>query len=254
MSLFYEFNIFKHYSKVLQVVSKKSSLFPYHFSLALHTNQNPYQIMQNRSIIEEYFERYAPLNYVLANQTHSNNVKIIETPQTLGWREAKSAVDNCDALITNISSTLLGVLSADCVPILIYDSKNHVVSAVHAGWKGTKNKIVIKTLFEMKKRYNSNASDMIIGIAPCIHKCCYEVGEEVAKNFSDMPKSFKKKENGKYMLDLAYINKQQLLSVGVLGQNIEVSNVCTACQVDSYFSYRKENGCNGRFMSLIGLK
>jgi len=62
MSFFYQFNIFKHYRKVLHVVTKKSKLFPYHFSVALHTNQNPYQILQNRSMIEEYFERYSPLN------------------------------------------------------------------------------------------------------------------------------------------------------------------------------------------------
>jgi len=149
---------------------------------------------------------------------------------------------------------MLGVVTADCVPILMYDSKNHVVSAVHAGWKGTKDKIVIKTLFEMRKKYNSNPADIIVGIAPAIGKCCYEVDEDVAKYFFDISQSFKKKENNKYMLDLPYINQQQLLSVGVLGQNIELSNICTACNVDNFFSYRKEKGCSGRFMSLIGLK
>ena len=254
MSLFYEFNIFKHYPKVLHVVTKKSSSFAYHFSVALHTHQQPYQILQNRSMIEEYFERYAPLNYVLANQTHSHNIATIDDSVTQGWKELKSAVNDCDALITDQSSTLLGILTADCVPILMYDSKNHIVSAVHAGWKGTRDKIVLKTLLKMREKYSTNPADVLVGIAPAIGKCCYEVGEEVAQHFFDMPKSLKKKENGKYMLDLAYINQQQLLNVGVEGQNIEQSNICTACQVDDFFSYRKENKCNGRFMSIIGLK
>jgi len=254
MSLFYEFNIFKHYPKVLHVVTKKSAQFPYHFSVALHTHQQPYQILQNRSMIEEYFERYSPLHYVLAKQTHSHNIKTVDTPKTQGWKEFKSAIDDCDALITDKRQIMLGVLTADCVPILMYDSKNHIISAVHAGWKGTKDKIVLKTLLQMKQKYHTNPADVLVGIAPAIGECCYEVGEEVAQHFFDMPKSFKKKTNGKYMLNLAYINQQQLLNVGVEGQNIEQSNICTACHTEEYFSYRKEKGCNGRFMSIIGLK
>jgi copper oxidase (laccase) domain-containing protein len=93
---------------------------------------------------------------------------------------------------------------------------------------------------------------MIAGIAPSIGKCCYEVGIDVAQHFFDIPEGYSKKGE-KYMLDLPYINKYQLLEIGLLEENIELSGVCTACEVDAYFSYRKEQGCSGRFMSMIGM-
>ena len=91
-------------------------------------------------------------------------------------------------------------------------------------------------------------------VAPSIGRCCYEVGEDVAKHFFDTPEGFTQKGD-KFMLDLPYINKYQLLLMSDLKEsNIEMSGVCTACEVEEYFSYRKEQGCSGRFMSMIGMK
>jgi len=145
------------------------------------------------------------------------------------------------------------VLTADCVPVLLYDKEKEVIAAVHAGWKGTKAQIVFKTVQKMKEVYGSDPKDIIVGIAPSIGRCCYEVGEEVAQHFFDTPEGFDTK-GSKYMLDLPYINEQQLLNASILEENIEMSNICTACEVEHFFSYRREQGCSGRFMSMIGMK
>jgi copper oxidase (laccase) domain-containing protein len=104
----------------------------------------------------------------------------------------------------------------------------------------------------MQKEFNSNPVDIIAGVAPSIGRCCYEVDWGVAQYFQEYNNAFDK-IGDKYMLDLPYINKSQLLKAGLQEKNIELSNICTACEVDRYFSYRKENGCSGRFMSMIGM-
>jgi len=127
---------------------------------------------------------------------------------------------------------------------LVYEINHHLFQ---------KQMIVAKTVLKMKEVYGCNPENIIAGIAPSIGACCYEVGEDVAEHFFGISEGVTKKED-KYMLDLAYINKYQLLRCGLKEENIEMSDICTACEVDKYFSYRKEQGCSGRFMSMIGLK
>jgi len=250
---FYRFENLREYPSLLHAVSQKSVAYPFAFSLALHTGEEPEKIISNRTLLSETLGSKNTLHYVVANQTHSDNIKIITELENRGWKESIDAVENCDALITNLPNLILTILTADCVPILLYDTKKKVVAAVHAGWKGTKAEIVKKTVKKMQSEFGCEAKDIVAGIAPSIGACCYEVGEDVAEHFFHLPKSFKKKDD-KYMLDLPYINQQQLLNAGLKGENIEMSHICTACEVTQYFSYRKEKGCSGRFMSMIGLK
>jgi copper oxidase (laccase) domain-containing protein len=105
----------------------------------------------------------------------------------------------------------------------------------------------------MKEVYGSDPKDIIAGIAPSIGSCCYEVGSDVAQHFFDTPEGLSSKGE-KYMLDLPHINQQQLLNAGVIAEHIEMSHICTACEVEQFFSYRKEQGCSGRFMSMIAMK
>jgi len=231
------------------LVTQKEPTAPYSFSLALHTNEEPSQILKNRNLLKEYFPK---MNFVVANQTHSSNIHIVTKSQEIGWQKLEEAIEDCDALITNQPNIMLTILTADCVPILLLDPKQKVVSAIHAGWKGTEQEIVFKTVEKMKEKFNSNPSDIIAGVAPSIGKCCYEVDWNVAQHFENIENAYEK-IGEKYMLDLPYINKSQLLKAGLKEENIELSNVCTACEVEHYFSYRKENGCAGRFMSMIGI-
>ena len=250
---FYRFKCFEKYNDLLHAVTNKSTGHPYHFSLALHTGENEEEIIQNRNSIAALLKSNKDLHFIVADQTHSDHIKIISKKETKGWESLENAIEDCDALITNEKEIVLTILTADCVPVLLYDSEKKVIAAVHAGWKGTKAKIVAKTVLKMNEVYGCDPENIMAGIAPSIGSCCYEVGEDVAKHFFDTAKGYVQVED-KYMLDLPYINKYQLLEVGIKEENIEMSDICTACEVDRYFSYRKEQGCSGRFMSMIGLK
>jgi YfiH family protein len=250
---FYRFKYFDKYDNLMHAVTNKSTLFDYDLSLALHTGEDENKIIANRELVAKKLSSSNELTFIVANQTHSINVKVIKKKETKGWQSSKDAIEDCDALVTNLKNVVLSILTADCVPILLYDTKKDVIAAVHAGWKGTQGKIVEKTIAKMQDEFDCNVKDIVAGVAPSIGKCCYEVGIDVAEHFFDTPKGFKQ-IGEKYMLDLPYINKKQLLDASLSLENIEMSEVCTACEVDSYFSYRKEQGCSGRFMSMIGLK
>jgi len=250
---FYRFTHFQKCPSILHAVSKKSAIRPYVFSLALHTGEDAKKIVSNRALIANALSSDKTLHFIVANQTHSEHIKIIRDTKTQGWIEHKDAIEDCDALISNVSAVVLGILTADCVPTLLYDKEKQVVAAIHAGWKGTKEEITFKTVQKMKLHFGCDAKNIIAGIAPSIGSCCYEVSEEVAKHFYSYPKSLMIRGD-KYMLDLPYINQKQLINAGLEKKNIEMSEICTSCEVRDYFSYRKENGCSGRFISMIGLK
>jgi hypothetical protein len=249
MKNIYTFKQFNKYPNIVHLITQKDTLQPYQFSLALHTQENPVEILKNRAYFKE---KYPHMNFIVANQTHSDNIHLIKMQKESGWEKLENAIKNCDALITNQKNIMLTILTADCVPILLFDPIQNAIGAVHAGWKGTQQEIVKKTVKKMQNEFNSKPSNLIVGIAPSIGKCCYEVDSNVAQHFEKIKNSYTQKEN-KYMLDLSLINQTQLIHAGVKEKNIELSNICTACEVDQYFSYRKEKGCSGRFMSMIGL-
>jgi len=249
---FYRFLSFENYPGCIHAVTTKRSLEPYVFSLALHTGEDKASIIDNRKKVSSLLGLSDDINFIVANQTHSEHIKVITEKETKGWDGVEDAVADCDALITHKKGIVLTILTADCVPVLLYDKEKEVVAAVHAGWKGTKAQIVAKTVLKMKNIYGCDPTKIIVGIAPSIGRCCYEVDGDVAEYFFDTPEGFTH-VGEKFMLDLPFINKKQLLDVGVSESNIEMSDVCTACEVERFFSYRKEQGCSGRFMSMIGL-
>jgi hypothetical protein len=184
-----------------------------------------------------------------------------------------------DASATNRHGLLVAVQTADCVPILLADLKKRAVAAVHAGWRGTLQRIVAKAIGKMQMQYGSRPADMFAAIGPSIGGCCYEVGTEVASEFrsqfSNAPDWFDELRTGdepnplqwlnmappghqpppkNVLLDLRKANRAQLLDAGLREQNIAVSDLCTACHRDLFFSYRKEAGTTGRLMSVIGIR
>ena len=184
-----------------------------------------------------------------------------------------------DASATTRLGLLLAVQTADCVPILLADLKKRAVAAIHAGWRGTLQRIVAKTIGKMQMQFGSKPADLIAAIGPSIGGCCYEVGTEVASEFrSQFPNAsdwFDELRTGdepnplqwlnmappghqpppkNVLLDLRKANRAQLLDAGVRAQNLVVSDLCTACRRDLFFSYRKEGGATGRLMSVIGIR
>jgi YfiH family protein len=187
-----------------------------------------------------------------------------------------------DGMITATPGLLLAIQTADCLPILLVDTKRHAVGAFHAGWRGTLRRIVEKGLGEMFRCFGSRPGDIKAAIGPGIHGCCYQVGEEVrtrfesqfayaAKLFREVKDSDPVREKypllfltarspghselpNRIFLDLVEANRQQLLAAGVQKTNIEVSPFCTNCRPDLLFSYRAEKGKTGRMLGVVGIR
>ena len=147
-----------------------------------------------------------------------------------------------DALVTALSGVPVSVRTADCYPILLADNRNRAVAAVHAGWRGTAARIVIRTLEEMHRLYGTAAVDVYAGIGPGIGECCYEVGADVARQFG-------MEHAG--TIDLAAINRRQLLDAGVAEHRIDVLGGCTKCDARLFHSYRRDQLAAGRMVSYI---
>lgn len=184
----------------------------------------------------------------LLKQIHSGRVVILddETTETVGIEG--------DSLLTHLRGYGAAVVTADCVPILLASSDARVVAAVHAGWRGTLNEIVVNTLSVIRDRYGIEPEDLKAAVGPCIARCCYEVGEEVGSEFigkyENTSEYLVDRGNSKYILDLKSANKLLLKREGVT--EIEVLDVCTKCS-ENYYSYRGDGKGTGRQMSVIGI-
>jgi polyphenol oxidase len=210
---------------------------------------------------------------VTLRQVHSDLIHHVTAPH---------AHATGDGLITDVPGLLLGVQTADCLPVLLVDTKRRAVGAFHAGWRGTVQRIVEKGVGEMRRQFGSAPADLRAAIGPGIHSCCYQVGEEVREKFHSQfayagevfrevresnpvhekypllflharPPGHGPEESLLY-LDLAAANTRQLLDAGVPAESISASPLCTSCRTDLLFSYRKENGAVGRLLSVVGIR
>lgn len=161
-----------------------------------------------------------------------------------------------DGLVTNMPNLVLITYHADCVPIYFYDRRNKVVGLAHGGWKGTYGNISGKMIDLMVNKYDSKLEDILVGIGPSIGPCCYEIGRDLACNFANRFNDFDgivEERGNKIYLDLWKINYLQIKDKGVLDDNIAITEACTACHSDKFYSYRKERGTKNRMMAAIGL-
>lgn len=166
----------------------------------------------------------------------------------------KSFTFFADAVITSKPKIFVGIRTADCVPILIATKSNTYIGAVHAGWKGSVNKILEKTL-KILHALGIEKRDLLVAIGPHIKACCYQIGNEVIafliKNFTNYEEFIIKNEKGLF-LDLEKLNLFQALSFGVPLENIWISRDCTFCRSDVYWSYRAHKEKRGEQISFIG--
>lgn len=158
-----------------------------------------------------------------------------------------------DAVITTQSDILIGIDVADCVPILLYDKNKEAIGAVHAGWRGTANKILEKTINKMSDKFSSSAKDILIAMGPAIRQCCYEVGSEVFEAVRDVTGegAYYIPKEDKYYLDLPTANMYQAISLGVPKENIWILPECTYCLPDRFNSYRYTKGKTGKQSGFI---
>ena len=178
---------------------------------------------------------------VTLRQVHSNRV--------VNARGLRDREFEGDALITNDTGVSIGIRTADCVPILLLDSRNHALAAVHAGWRGTAAQIIVRATEQMRADFGTDPADLHAAIGPCIRACCYEVGEAVASQFDSAFVTHG--SGGKLNVDLALANRHQIESAAVDPACIYDSGLCTACLRDRFFSYRREPQNPGRMLSSI---
>lgn len=180
-------------------------------------------------------------------QTHSNVVHDFKDT----W--AASQPVEGDAAMTALRGAALGIQTADCVPILIADKDARVVAAVHAGWRGTANRIVENSVRQMIQAYGVTPESLIAVIGPHNAVCCYEVGEEVVAAVNDPAAIQRTPQWPKPHLNQALANKRQLLGLGIPEAQILVSTLCTQCRADLFHSYRRDGERSGRMLSVIGI-
>ncbi|MDE3178311.1 MAG: peptidoglycan editing factor PgeF [Acidobacteriota bacterium] len=186
-----------------------------------------------------------------------------------------------DAMVAHDAGILLGIRTADCLPILLADPCLRVVAAIHAGWRGALKRITEKTVGEMRRIYGSDPRRLIAALGPSIRSCCYEVGDEVVDAFAGQfvrsanyfrkvsasvgaemkpaflsvdPPGHARATGSGFSLDLAAVTLDQLLSAGVAASRIQTAGFCTSCRTDLFFSYRREGDRTGRMMAVIGIR
>ena len=195
---------------------------------------------------------------VLSRQTHTSNVRTV-TESDCGTGIFKDSFTDVDGLITNRPGVALVTQYADCTPLLFCDPVKRVIATSHSGWRGTVKQIGAVTVRKMIEEFGCRPENIIAGIGPCIGQCCYEVDDIVINALREIPyidiaDIAIKKENGKYMLDLAAANRLILLHSGIAPENIDASDICTCCNSTELHSHRASRGRRGNLAAIIELK
>ena len=229
---------------------------------------DPTSVAENRRrFVGDVCGEHAGSVLVGVRQVHASIVRVVKKGDgalegKLQTEEGKAVLEG-DGLITDVPGVLLGVGTADCVPVILVDVTKRVVAAFHAGWRGTAARIVERGVALMQQEYGSQTVDMVAAVGPSIGPCCYTVGEEVWSDFGSQFSYAKElfirtADNGQIRLDLWEANRRQLLDAGVAEFNIATIGECTACTRSQsgalrYFSHRAEQGIAGRMLNVVGV-
>lgn len=200
----------------------------------------------------------------LSKQTHTTNVRILTEEDAGNGIVRPIPYDDVDGLITNVKDLPLVTFYADCVPLYFYDPIHEVIALSHSGWRGTVGKIGKVTIEKMVEEFGSDPSDLLCCIAPSICKNCYEVSADVTKQFiaafgeenSSILLSTSKlhpNDKNKYMLDLWTACKLVFLEAGVLEEHIEITDYCTHCHPDLFYSHRTMGAKRGSLAAFLSL-
>ncbi|MNI08192.1 Laccase domain protein [compost metagenome] len=202
---------------------------------------------------------------IFAEQVHSNEViTLTQADKGRGITSRENAIQAKDGFVTNEKGIVLCALFADCVPLFFYDPVKRVAGLAHAGWKGTVANIAAATCSLMTTAYGSNPEHIHAAIGPSIGSCCYEVDEVVASRVKALLSEIEmltddrkyvllEQSTRKYQLNLQELNRILLLKAGILSSHIEVTQLCTSCSTDWFFSHRKEGGATGRMSAWISM-
>jgi polyphenol oxidase len=223
------------------------------------------------------------MRFAGVRQIHSDMVHRADAPAAARAPAQIEEPPQGDALVTRDSGVLLVVQTADCIPVLLADTRQRAVAAIHAGWRGTVKRIVEKTLGRMQMEFGTRPEDVVAALGPGIGRCCYEVGSDVAKEFHAQFAEAREWFEGPFdalaagendpnwlpwltmrppghappalraHLDLIAANRAMLVRAGAAPDKISSSGYCTACRTDLFFSHRRERS-TGRMMAAIGIR
>ena len=218
-------------------------------------------VLENFRRIGERFGK-TPEDFVLSKQSHETKVLKVGTKDRGKGITKNRDYEGIDALITDEKGLILSCFSADCVPILFYDPIHKAVGACHSGWRGTKGKILLNVVEEMRKHFSSNPADILIAIGPSISKEQYIVSEDLGLSFledypdlgEDSSSPIQRISKDKFQLDLWDLNRRIALDSGIREEHISISGYCTMENPELFFSHRYSQGKRGLQGAFICLK
>jgi polyphenol oxidase len=246
-------------------------------NLGFTASDDPARVAQNRQRFFSAVTSDADFPTITLRQIHSSMVR------RAGAGDAgPQAIHRGDGMMTSEPGVLLAIQTADCIPVLIADTRKRAIAAFHAGWRGTVKRIVENGVGRMRLEFGSRPADLVAAIGPGIGQCCYAVGEEVRSEFESQfayagelfcevydSDPVKEKYPLLFMtarapghsnigpslhLDLVEANRRQLLDAGLRAESISIVGDCTSCRTDRYFSHRAEHGFTGRMLSAIAIR
>jgi hypothetical protein len=235
--------IFRSLKNVVAAMSTRLggvSPHPYGMNSSYHVGDREEDVRTNR---ERFFSLVGatPNSVVQPRQVHSADIK---DAASLNGNDA------CDGLLSNQAKRLLAISVADCVPILLASKSGNIVAAVHAGWRGSANKILSNAVNKMRIDFGAKPEDILAWIGPSASACCYEVGQEVAVRFASPEVRF---DGARQYLNLKLANRNQLLDSGLDASNIEIHAGCTICESETFHSFRRDGSRSGRMLAVIGI-
>ncbi len=217
----------------------------------------------NQDDVTENFRRFCQAigvdyrNVVVSAQEHHTVVRAVTKADCGRGIVRECGYTDVDGLMTNVPGVVLCTQYADCVPLLFADPVRRVVAASHSGWKGTVAQIGAVTIERMREEYGCDPKDIVVCIAPSIGPCCFEVDSPVYEEFAKL--SFADEtilhddKNGKYHIDLWEVNRRIVLSAGVLPEHITVTDICTKCHSDVFWSHRVTGPERGSLAAFIAI-
>ncbi len=226
-------------------------------NVGLHVGDCADRVVQNRRracrALDVDFERCT-----FAQQVHGDTVRIAaEDSAGAGRRSFDDGTPETDGLVVTCPGVTVAVVVADCVPLLLYDPERHTGAVVHAGWRGTGARIAEKAVAFLARECSSRPEALLAGIGPAIGGCCYEVSSDIVETLSHgrgSEAAVVEERDGRWHVDLAGANWQQLTQAGLRPGNIELSRICTACRSDEVYSERKLGRPTGRFGLFLSLR
>lgn len=231
------------------------SVSPYDsMNLGLHVGDNASDVMENRRLCASELGGSID-DWIMGAQVHGNEVAVVEDTE-ITQSSGGASIPGVDGLVTAKPAVTLAVFAADCVPILFFDPVQRVVATAHSGWKGTVGHIASRVIETMRSRFQSRERDIKVYLGPSIRQCCYEVDDRVAdlvkKEFGVLH-LWRRKQPGKYLLNLQSCIRYDLLEEGLDPRHITDTGLCTASHTDLLFSHRAEHGHTGRLVGAVRL-